>query len=104
MYILFFLILLLNYNLSNSFKYKPKIKHKIIVHKIENNKCGQTHIKPVYFNHVKKMSNIKNGTCSSDGYNKYCGKEIHKIPFIGKLLIFKFIKNNQDCSDDQCDI
>lgn len=107
MYLFFCFFFLMN-SINGIFSFTPNTNHKfIIVHKIKNEGCGQAKIKDIYFEKANYFSNVQKGSCSSCGYKKYIGKETHIFPFIGKVVIFKYKKDElkeNDCTNDLCDI
>ena len=101
--LLIFYIFLLFSPIISIYSFTYKANHKfIIVYKIKDNKCGQARIQDKYFEKAQKFSNIEKGSCRANGYKKYVGKETYKIPFIGEIIILKYIKNIN--VDDFCEL
>ena len=65
---------------------------KIILHKIENNECGDCEIKKKYAPFAISFTKLEIGSCKDIGYTIPNGKTVIKLPIIGKLQIKKFLK------------
>tara|TARA_E500000178_G_C16321387_1_gene444917 strand:+ start:73 stop:330 length:258 start_codon:yes stop_codon:yes gene_type:complete len=69
------------------------IKKNIKVYKIDDNLCGETSIKNIYFKYASKFSDLKKGSCLDYGYTIFLEKEILNVPVLGSVVFNKYKKN-----------
>jgi hypothetical protein len=74
-------------------------KKTVTLYKVDKGVCGQCTLDAKYSKQAQQ-GGLKTGTCADKGYTQASGKQKVKVPTIGTVTIYKYVKPKMTTTDE----